>query len=462
MQLAFIWRPRCVAAAVALAGAHQAAAQDEQVAHALELDDCIASLPECLTVLQAANHSGGQDEEDLAFSLLGSWLKALYTRREAPRLAEDRELRSSVLARLRGLAALSLGAGAPRPSLAMALGQMLFLYFWWGVSSALGEGLSGPDVEVVALAAELHFAGLVFAGCDSASTAATVFEAKKCPFRWRFVLMLLVELGRQLAVGAHDVVAAVAPLRLAETQLVSMRALPFFQGRQNLRPGDGPYRVNQNDDYLPRARHRPVWPREMWPDFAHHLEAHAHIFLGELLQIVEADQEYDEVFRIVQEQLTEFTPLPRHWGLLDLVRHGNATAACQYAPQSCALLRSRPEVDGRCFSERVPNAGVAFARLQPGTEIKPHFATEPRLAVHLGLVTPPGPEMWVAEERVDWAPGRALVFDDTYFHSVRHRGSEARFVLLAWTCHPCDLEWRRGNGEGWLRENPLPGHCGAA
>lgn len=94
--------------------------------------------------------------------------------------------------------------------------------------------------------------------------------------------------------------------------------------------------------------------------------------------------------------------------------------------------------------ERVPNAGVGFARLLPGAEIKPHFATEPRLAVHLGLVTPPGASMTVADQAVTWAAGQAVVFDDTYVHSVRHHGDEPRFVLLAWICHPCDAEWRQG------------------
>ena len=180
------------------------------------------------------------------------------------------------------------------------------------------------------------------------------------------------------------------------------------------------------------------------------------VFRAELQRLIAADAEFDEIFRTVQEQQTEFTPLPKDWGLLDLVRQGKRTAACPYAPQSCALLEQRPEINSHCFSERVPNAGVAFARLLPGAEIKPHFATEPRLAVHLGLVTPPGPEMWVANETVTWSEGRAVVFDDTFFHGVRHRGVESRYILLAWTCHPCDLEWRVSSGES---DGNLPPHC---
>eukprot|EP00930_Biecheleria_cincta_P000861 TRINITY_DN102054_c0_g1_i1.p1 TRINITY_DN102054_c0_g1~~TRINITY_DN102054_c0_g1_i1.p1 ORF type:complete len:468 (-),score=66.83 TRINITY_DN102054_c0_g1_i1:17-1420(-) len=429
-----------------------------------ELDECVANLPECLAVLQATNQTGGaKDEEELAFSLLGSWMKELYTRKDPPRLAEDRDLRRSTLQRLRDLGTLSLTDPA-RLSLAIGVGQMLFLYFWWGLdppsvggsrSGAPGRR-SGPDLGVATLAAELHEASIRSVGCDSSETSRVTFEAKKCPWRWRFVLLLLVEIGQQSAALMNIAVSA-SSLRRAEQSVVSMRALPYFSRHSSLQQGAS--RSNQNDDLFPGASHLPVWPREMWPEFAHFLEANAHIFQAELLRIVAADEEFDEVFHTVQEQQTEFTQLPTDWGLLDLVRQGQPTAACPYAPQSCALLGERPEINSHCFSERVPNAGIAFARLLPGTEIKPHFATEPRLAVHLGLVTPPGPKMFVANETVTWTERRAVVFDDTYTHSVRHEGSEARYVLLAWTCHPCDPHWRAANGEAWQEANPLPGYC---
>mmetsp|Transcript_78792 Transcript_78792/g.225732 ORF Transcript_78792/g.225732 Transcript_78792/m.225732 type:complete len:114 (-) Transcript_78792:328-669(-) len=89
-----------------------------------------------------------------------------------------------------------------------------------------------------------------------------------------------------------------------------MKSLPFFASHQSLM--HGPRWANQNDDYLPRARHWPVWPRDRWPSFARFLEANAHVFLMDLLNLLQAD-EGDELFRTVQEQQTEFTPLPRHW-----------------------------------------------------------------------------------------------------------------------------------------------------
>eukprot|EP00439_Symbiodinium_sp_Y106_P051089 s405_g6.t2 len=93
----------------------------------------------------------------------------------------------------------------------------------------------------------------------------------------------------------------------------------------------------------------------------------------------------------------------------------------QVAQRSCKLLAERPEI-ARCHARDV---GAAFARLQPGMGIKPHlWNAPPRLAVHLGLITPPGPQspsgssrknveigqgatMAVGSEELRWEEGKA-------------------------------------------------------
>eukprot|EP00747_Dinoflagellata_sp_TGD_P085996 gnl/TRDRNA2_/TRDRNA2_163104_c2_seq1.p1 gnl/TRDRNA2_/TRDRNA2_163104_c2~~gnl/TRDRNA2_/TRDRNA2_163104_c2_seq1.p1 ORF type:complete len:151 (+),score=9.33 gnl/TRDRNA2_/TRDRNA2_163104_c2_seq1:235-687(+) len=134
--------------------------------------------------------------------------------------------------------------------------------------------------------------------------------------------------------------------------------------------------------------------------------------------------------------MTQFSGKRESWAPLNLI-HNRKTAphACQVANRSCELLLTRPEI-ARCDAKDV---GAAFARLVPGMGIKPHMWTAPpRLGVHLGLVTPPGATMVVGGQTVDWQAGKAVVFDDTYIHSVRHRGTETRYLLIAWFCHPCD------------------------
>lgn len=99
-------------------------------------------------------------------------VEELYTRKEAPLLAEDLQHRAAVLGRL--LAAAD-AARSGRPQLAIPVGQMLFLYFWWGVrpppvgcdsgaTSADGCAATspwqgrGPDVEVARVIPALYCA----------------------------------------------------------------------------------------------------------------------------------------------------------------------------------------------------------------------------------------------------------------------------------------------------------------
>mmetsp|Transcript_69787 Transcript_69787/g.220288 ORF Transcript_69787/g.220288 Transcript_69787/m.220288 type:complete len:119 (+) Transcript_69787:2-358(+) len=84
-------------------------------------------------------------------------------------------------------------------------------------------------------------------------------------------------------------------------------------------------------------------------------------------------------------------------------------------------------------------AGAGFLRLRPGGRLKPHFGNSPRLSAHLALIVPPGEiHMSVGSQTVSWVEGKVLVFDDTFIHSVTHRGLEPRYVLNVWMCHPCD------------------------
>ena len=49
---------------------------------------------------------------------------------------------------------------------------------------------------------------------------------------------------------------------------------------------------------------------------------------------------------------------------------------------------------------------IKLFRMRPGTRLKPHHGiTNARLTAHLGLITPPGPELTVAGETVTWKRG---------------------------------------------------------
>ena len=193
----------------------------------MEMDDCIQILPECVRQLwQSNNHGDATNEEELSFGLLGTWMKGLYTKKDPPYLADDANLRASTLVRLKELASFSL-ADPSNYKHAIGVGQMLFLYFWWGVYPPEGTRLLGPSIEIVSLSAHLHAASLA-GTCSSPSTDTSEFEARKCPWRWRFVLLLLVELGKQLAVH-QDLEGAAQQFRMAEARLNTMRSFALLR-----------------------------------------------------------------------------------------------------------------------------------------------------------------------------------------------------------------------------------------
>lgn len=93
---------------------------------------------------------------------------------------------------------------------------------------------------------------------------------------------------------------------------------------------------------------------------------------------------------------------------------------------------------------------VTFLRLAPGSRLAWHTGTSnERLTAHLGLIVPseesadsdrPLAHLSVGSAdgiaRLTWRENRALVFDDSFFHSAVNRASSARYILYATFWHP--------------------------
>lgn len=104
-------------------------------------------------------------------------------------------------------------------------------------------------------------------------------------------------------------------------------------------------------------------------------------------------------------------------------------------PKTAALVAKVPGLNSALFSV-----------LAPGTHIPIHTGvTKAFLTCHLGLIVPRDAgncRMWVAGDPVEWAPGRAFVFDDCYPHEVRNETDETRVVLLVQFRRPMQLTGR--------------------
>jgi len=110
---------------------------------------------------------------------------------------------------------------------------------------------------------------------------------------------------------------------------------------------------------------------------------------------------------------------------------------CRKLPKLCALLEKHvPEV-----TKNVQGHAL-LSRMNPGTIIKKHHGlSNCQLTMHLGLIIPKGAGIEVNGKKRKWEKGKVLVFDDSFYHSVWHKGQEAegpRVVLLLRGYHP---EW---------------------
>ncbi len=86
---------------------------------------------------------------------------------------------------------------------------------------------------------------------------------------------------------------------------------------------------------------------------------------------------------------------------------------------------------------------LGYSAVDASTHIRPHFGpTNSQIKAHLGLVVPTGPKgkdcttLRVAGVERSWAPGQAIVFDDSFLHEVWNNCSTQRVVLQAVFAHP--------------------------
>ncbi len=115
------------------------------------------------------------------------------------------------------------------------------------------------------------------------------------------------------------------------------------------------------------------------------------------------------------------------WSVFFLWTNGERVDAhCDRCPKTAALLDRLPMA-------RVPGAAPAafFSVLAPKTLIPPHGGvTNARLIVHVPLIVPEDCWFRVGNEKREWRPGEALVFDDTIEHEAWNGSDRPRTILI--------------------------------
>lgn len=105
--------------------------------------------------------------------------------------------------------------------------------------------------------------------------------------------------------------------------------------------------------------------------------------------------------------------------------------------------RTRRALEPLLDADRLPRGSVVISILKPGASLVPHSGpSNHRLRLHLALEAPEegafitvGDPNHAANTRL-YRPGRCLVFDDSFLHSVANRGDVDRVVLLVDVWHP--------------------------
>merc|ERR1712187_342421 len=194
-----------------------------------------------------------------------------------------------------------------------------------------------------------------------------------------------------------------------------------------------PLDINFNALLFPGKPSLPIWDTSSLP-IGTFLEDSHHIFKAELQEILNDPRDLFSVL-MRHDPSREHLGTPGGWDTVRIVRyHHWYDLFCEMAPRTCELIKSRPEIANCNFMN------VNYVKLHPGAHLKPHFGNGPRLSAHLSVIAPEPLKagMSVGTRRVLWVEGKAIIFDDTYPHSVSHWGTVPRYVMLVWFCHPCD------------------------
>jgi aspartyl/asparaginyl beta-hydroxylase (cupin superfamily) len=138
--------------------------------------------------------------------------------------------------------------------------------------------------------------------------------------------------------------------------------------------------------------------------------------------------------------LTEWQALPLYHQIDPGEAKISETTAKKWSVFLLEILGHRPQENRACCPEtcrvldRVPNLIQAFfSILDPGKSIPEHEGPYlGYLRYHLALRVPAKnpPKLFVKSQEYIWKPGEAVLFDDSWPHSVQNSSTEMRAVLV--------------------------------
>jgi len=180
--------------------------------------------------------------------------------------------------------------------------------------------------------------------------------------------------------------------------------------------------------WLESLESKKTWDCASWP-FVSRLETYA-------------PQILEEVQEVASRFSTAYPYLARGgtWQNLFLYRgHDWDEALCAALPFTCRLLRPElPTKPGVPFSTQF-NEEVVIFRSEPGASVGAHCGSSNGVInLHFTLTGAEGTSLRIGEEDFPLTDGKAVCFQDSFFHAVEHKGSAKaeRISLVVRVMHP--------------------------
>mmetsp|Transcript_36781 Transcript_36781/g.84940 ORF Transcript_36781/g.84940 Transcript_36781/m.84940 type:complete len:411 (-) Transcript_36781:150-1382(-) len=184
--------------------------------------------------------------------------------------------------------------------------------------------------------------------------------------------------------------------------------------------------------WVPGLSSRAIWDCSGWP-FLQRLEEATPLILREMSAL---ESEFATAYPYLKTQGI--------WEDIFLYRgHEWNTTLCSAMPQTCQLLLPElPTRPGVPYAT-VYNEEIVIFRSRRGATVGAHCGSSNAVInLHLTLAGGRGTFLSVDGERKDLHDGKAMCFQDSYFHAVNHGsdGADERISLVIRVMHP-ELDW---------------------
>ena len=235
--------------------------------------------------------------------------------------------------------------------------------------------------------------------------------------------------GFELMNQHHERLVSVLESRFPKLDSLKQRSPRFAEAVNIVLSRARPFYQQPTKFFYPGLPERAVYDRSEF-DWAEGLEEQTQAIAEELKGVLAQSDSLQPYLEVEEGAITlRDSELINNldWGAYYLWKHGAITPeAAAHCPKTIAALESTP-LDH--LSKQAPSN--LFSVLNPGTHIPPHHGMlNTRLICHLPLIIPEQCGIRIGNHRLEWEPGKLIMFDDSVEHEAWNNSNQTRIILL--------------------------------